>query len=198
MCVEGSQYIIGITANDRCHGGRGNCAGFSHGTATFAYEDHCLFRRQDADSRSSGDLAYRVSSNDADKRITVRWMRKKLECGKQTSGNQEWLGDRGISDCFGVGCCAVVRQIEASYCREPIEPVGEGGHLKPGTEKPRCLSTLTRRHYRKHIATISWPGRKDRAGTPRIFGRPIVGFSQALAARRAPLPGATSRRGGQG
>ena len=174
--LESGQHVVRITADEGRHRCRGHRAGFGHSTATLAYEDHRLFRRQDADPGCSGDLAYRVPGNDADEWIAIGRMRDEFERGQQPSGNQERLGDRGVSDGFGVGCCAVVPEIEARYSREPIEPVSEGGYVEPGPEKPWCLGTLTGRHNRKHICTISWPGRKRRTGTPRIFGRPIVGF----------------------
>ena len=92
-------------------------------------------------------------------------MRKQFERGKQAGRNQEWLGNRGVSDGFGVGFGAVMPQIEARHCRQPVEPVSESGYIKPRAEEPWCLRPLTRRHNRKHICTISWPRRKGRTGT---------------------------------
>jgi hypothetical protein len=74
-----------------------------------------LFRRQDADASCSGDLAYRMSGNDAYEWIAIGRVREEFERGQQPSGNQERLGDRRVSDGFGVGCCAVVPEIEARY-----------------------------------------------------------------------------------
>ena len=124
-------------------------------------------------------------------------MREQFERGQQPSGNQQRLGDRRVPDGFGVGCCAVMPEIKARYRREPIEPVSEGGYVEPGPEKPWCLGTLTGRHNRKHICTISWPGRKRRTGTPRIFGRPIVtsrqfGSGPPLAHRAVLIPPSSS------
>ena len=96
--------------------------------------------------------------------IAIGWMREEFERGQQTSGNQQRLSDRRVSDGFGVGFCAVVPEIEAGDCGEPVEPVSESRYVEPGLEKPGCLGTLTGRHNREHICTISWSRTKKAYG----------------------------------
>ena len=86
VCLESGKHVVRITPDNGRHRGRGHRAGFGHSAATLAYQDHRLFRRQDADPGCSGDLAYRVPGNDADERKAIGWMREEFECGQQPSG----------------------------------------------------------------------------------------------------------------
>ena len=136
--------------------------------------------------------------DDANQLITIRWMRKQFQRGKQTSGYQKRLSNRCISDGFGIGIGAVMTQIKAGDCGQPVEPVSESRYLEPGAQETRCLRPLTGRNDRKHICTISWLRRKGRMGTARIFGCPIVTFLQVfcgLLLARCWTASASLRRG---
>ena len=113
MRGEPAEHLLGITTDDGRHGGRGSGASLRHGTATLAYQNHRLFCRQHTDTCCRSDFADRVARNHTNERVSVGRMRKKFQGRKEAGRDQEWLGDRGVSDGFGVGFGAVMPQIEA-------------------------------------------------------------------------------------
>jgi hypothetical protein len=110
-----------------------------------------------------------VTRSDTNERVRIGRMRKQFERGKQAGCHQKWLGNRGVADGFGVGFGAVTPQIKARDRRQPVEPVSEGRLIEPRAKEAWRLRPLTGRHNRKHICTISWPTRKGRIGSSRIF-----------------------------
>ena len=50
-----------------------------------------------------------MTRNDTDERVAVGWTLEQFERGEQAGGDQEWLGNCGVSDGFGFGLGAVMR-----------------------------------------------------------------------------------------
>ena len=96
-----------------------------------------------------------MTRDDTDEWVSIGRMRKQFERGKQAGGHQKWLGNRGVSDGFGVGFSAVMPQIKARHRGQPVEPVSEGRLIQPRAKEAWRLRPLTGRHNRKHICTIS-------------------------------------------
>ena len=129
--------------------------GRGHRPAALADEDHGLFGREHADPGGGGDLADGVTGGHADVGEGVRRVGEQLQCGEQTGGDQQRLGDRGVADGLGVGLGPVVRQIEPGDGGQPAQPGGEGGLGRPWPEESGCLRTLTGCHDGEHTFTIS-------------------------------------------
>ena len=108
LCCQPGEHIFRVTADDGRHRGWGSGAGLRHGAAALAYEDHRLLGRQHTDSCRGGDFADRVTRNYTDEWVTIGWMREQFERGEQAGGDQERLGNRGVSDGLGVGFGAVM------------------------------------------------------------------------------------------
>ena len=49
-----------------------------------------------------------MTRDDTDEWVAIGWMREQFERGQEAGGDQEWLGDRSISDGFGLSLGAVV------------------------------------------------------------------------------------------
>ena len=96
--------------------------------------------------------------DDADQLITIRWMRKQFQRSKQTSGYQKRLSNRSISDGFGTGIGAVMTQIKAGDCGQPVEPVStiaSTSVLFPVPTKRVCGDGTNIRMSYCHFPTVS-------------------------------------------
>ena len=78
-----------------------------------------------------------MPGGDADERKPSAGCGNSSSAAEQTSGDQQRLRDRGVSDGLGVGLGAVVPEIEARHCGQPVEPVSESGFVEPRARETR-------------------------------------------------------------
>ena len=112
---------------------------------------------------------------------------EQVESRDQAGGDQQRLGDLGVTDRVGIGLGAVVGEIEPGHRRQRLEAGAESAVLEPGREESRRLGALTGSDDDQHVNNSAvWTGRDLASGMHETLREFFVGFLQGTRASVRP------------
>lgn len=146
---------LGVAAEQRRHPGLRDRGGFGHGQAAGPYELQGLVVREHTGQRRGGQFTDAVARRGADLTCHVLGGREELTGGQQCGGDQQGLGDGGVTDLVRVGICAVVDKVQVKGVGPGPQPIFGTGEVEPGSQEAGRLSALAGSDEYEHPHTLS-------------------------------------------
>lgn len=160
---------VRVAAEQRGHAGRGDRGGLGHRQTALAHEGQGGRVVQDAREDGGGDLADAVTGDGTRGHVTEG------RGGDQSGGDEQRLGDGGVTDLVRVGVRAVVHQVEVDGGREGTQTVLDTGEVEPGGQEAGRLGALAGSDEYEHSHTLSWGRARPPVGTGTKNGKGFCG-----------------------